>query len=288
MDLKPFVAKGRSFSLKDHDPSFTGKYQSKEEAERKMAKDIKRLSRLQEMLYAQNTRGVLLIFQAMDAAGKDSVVKHVLSGINPAGCQVASFKAPSQEELDHDYMWRCVKALPERGRFGVFIRSYYEEVLVARVHQEILSRQHLPPELKDENIWPRRFKEIRNFEEYLQANGFLVLKFFLNVSRKEQKKRFLERIEDPSKNWKFSFDDINKRKLWKKYMAAYEDMIRTTSSKGCPWYVVPADHKWFTRATVADIIVRRLTELKLDFPKPTVEDISNLQEAKRALGKEGN
>lgn len=283
MDLSPFVIKGRNLILKDHSPSFTGKYQDKVEAGRKMKKDIKRLGRLQEMLYAQNTRGVLLVFQAMDAAGKDSVVKHVMLGINPAGCHVVSFKAPSKEELDHDYLWRCVKALPERGRIGIFIRSYYEEVLAVRVHSEILVGQCLPPCLKKGDIWTRRFREIKNLEEYLQANGFLVLKFFLNVSRDEQKKRFLERIEDPSKNWKFSFDDISKRDLWKKYMRAYEDAIRATSSKECPWYVVPADHKWFTRAVVADIIVKRLEELKLNFPRSTTQDMLKLQEAKRLL-----
>lgn len=288
MNLRLFAVTGSNFRLKDYAPAYTGKYQDRAEAERKMKKDIKLLGRLQEMLYAQSTRGVLLIFQAMDAAGKDSVVKHVMSGINPAGCQVVSFKAPSKEELDHDYLWRCVKVLPERGRIGIFVRSYYEEVLAVRVHPEILSGQYLPVCLKDGNIWDRRFQEIKNFEEYFQANGFLVLKFFLNVSRKEQKKRFIERIEDASKNWKFSFDDINKRKLWKKYMKAYEDAIRATSTKECPWYVVPADRKWFTRAVVADVIVKRLKELNLDFPNPSKKELSKLAESKRLLELKGS
>ena len=283
MDIGEFVVSGRNFKLKDYGPGSTGKYKDRAEAERKMAKDLRRLNKLQEMLYAQNTQGVLLVFQAMDAAGKDSTVKHVMSGINPAGCQVTSFKAPSKEELDHDYLWRCVKALPERGRIGIFIRSYYEEVLAVRVHPGILVSQALPIHLKDGGIWERRFKEIINFEEYLQANGFLVLKFFLNVSRNEQKKRFIERIEDHSKNWKFSFDDINKRKLWKKYMKAYEDAIGATSSKECPWYIIPADHKWFTRAIVADIIVKRLKELKLEFPHLTAKERSKLKEARMLL-----
>lgn len=288
MDISKFTAGNSGFKLKDFDPGFTGKYRDRAEAERETEKDVKRLACLQEMLYAQNTQSVLLIFQAMDAAGKDSVVKHVMSGINPAGCHVVSFKAPSKEELGHDYLWRCVKALPERGRIGIFIRSYYEEVLVVRVHPEILAGQHFPVRFKDDDIWERRFQEINNFEEYLRANGSLVLKFFLNVSQDEQKKRFLERIGDPSKNWKFSFDDINKRKLWGKYMRAYEDAIQATSTKGCPWYVIPADHKWFTRAVVADIIVKRLKELKLSFPTSTVEEMSKLQEAKRLLESEGS
>lgn len=286
MDISEFAVNSSNFKLKDFDPGFAGKRRDRVTAERKMEKDVKRLAHFQEMLYAQNTQGVLIIFQAMDAAGKDSVVKHVMSGINPAGCQVGSFKAPSKEELGHDYLWRCVKALPERGRIGIFIRSYYEEVLAVRVHPEILAGQHLPVRLKDGDIWKRRFREIKNFEKYLQANGFLVLKFFLNVSREEQKKRFLERIENPTKNWKFSFDDINKRKLWKKYMRAYEDAIQVTNTKDCPWYVVPADHKWFTRAVVADIIVKRLEELKLDFPPLAAEERSKLKEARRLLKSE--
>lgn len=282
-----FTMTGSDFRLKNHDPAFAGKYGDKEEAQQKMAKDLKRLSQLQEMLYAQSAWGVLLIFQAMDAAGKDSTVKHVMSGVNPAGCNVVSFKAPSREELGHDYLWRCVKVLPERGRVGIFVRSYYEEVLAVRVHAEILANQRLSSDLKDHDIWSRRFREIRNFEEYLRYNGFLVLKFFLNLSKQEQKKRFLERINNPSKNWKFSFDDINKRKLWKKYIQAYEDAIGSTSTKKCPWYIIPADRKWFTRALVADIIVKRLEELKLDFPHSTDKERLELKKAKRLLEKEG-
>jgi PPK2 family polyphosphate:nucleotide phosphotransferase len=226
---------------------------------------------------------VLLIFQAMDAAGKDGAIKHVMSGINPQGCQVYSFKAPSSEDLDHDYLWRCVKCLPERGRIGIFNRSYYEEVLVVRVHPELLGKQHLPEELVSKRIWEERFRDIRGLERYLARNGALVLKFFLNVSKKEQKRRFLERIEDPNKNWKFSGSDAQERGYWNDYMEAYEDLIRNTATKESPWYVVPADNKWFTRVVVAAAVVDRLSQLDLAYPIVDEDKKRALAAARRAL-----
>jgi PPK2 family polyphosphate:nucleotide phosphotransferase len=238
---------------------------------------------LQDMLYAQDGWGVLLIFQAMDAAGKDGAIKHVMSGVNPQGCQVASFKAPSSEDLDHDYLWRCQKHLPERGRIGIFNRSYYEETLVVRVHPEILDRQKLPPRLIDKNIWERRFKDIRAFERYLGNNGIAVRKFFLHVSRGEQKKRFLERIENPSKNWKFSTADAEERGFWKDYMSAYEETIRETATKDAPWYVVPADNKWFTRVIVAAAVIDALASLDLHYPQVSSAKKEELAAARSAL-----
>jgi PPK2 family polyphosphate:nucleotide phosphotransferase len=226
---------------------------------------------------------VLLVFQAMDAAGKDGTIKHVMSGINPQGCEVFSFKAPSDEELDHDYLWRSMKSLPQRGRIGIFNRSYYEEVLVVRLHDELLARQKLPPELVTKDIWKKRYKDIRNFEKYLTRNGIVIRKFFLHVSKKEQKKRFLERLEDPEKNWKFSVSDIKERAFWSDYMTAYEDAIRQTASKDAPWYVVPADNKWFTRVVVAAAVVDTLGSLGLSYPKVDKERRKGLVEAKRAL-----
>ena len=219
------------------------------------------------MLYAQDNWAVLLIFQAMDAAGKDGAIKHVMSGVNPQGCQVFSFKAPSSEDLDHDYLWRCIKCLPERGRIGIFNRSYYEETLVVRVHPEFLEQQKLPPELITKDIWKERFQDIRSFERYLTRNGVVIRKFFLHVSKKEQKKRFLERIEEPEKNWKFSANDAKEREYWDDYMEAYEDMIRNTATKEAPWYVVPADNKWFTRVVVAAAVIDALASLNLKYPK---------------------
>ena len=258
------VTDGRRFRLKDIDPRDTGplKAEDKPRAVDALQLGIEAMAALQDMLYAQDRWAVLLVFQAMDAAGKDGVIKHVMSGVNPQGCQVASFKAPSTEELDHDYLWRCQKHLPERGRIGIFNRSYYEEVLVVRVHPEILARQKLPPRLVDAKIWKRRYEDIAAFERYLGRNGTIVRKFFLHVSRKEQKRRFLERLDTPAKNWKFSAADAKERAFWKDYMTAYEEMIRRTSTEEAPWYVVPADNKWFTRIVVAAAIVDALASLE--------------------------
>ena len=228
---------------------------------------VEALAELQDKLYAQDRWAVLLIFQAMDAAGKDGAIKHVMSGVNPQGCQVYSFKAPSAEDLDHDYLWRCMKCLPERGRIGIFNRSYYEETLVVRVHPEFLEKQKLPPELVTKDIWKERFEDIRSFERYLTRNGVVIRKFFLHVSKKEQKKRFLERLENPEKNWKFSANDVKERGFWDDYMEAYEDMIRNTATKEAPWYVVPADNKWFTRVVVAAAVIDALDSLDLQYPK---------------------
>ena len=244
------------------------------------------LAELQDKLYAQDRWAVLLIFQAMDAAGKDGAIKHVMSGINPQGCQVFSFKAPTTEELDHDFMWRCIKCLPERGRIGIFNRSYYEETLVVRVHEKILQSQKLPEKLITKNIWDERFQDIRNFEKYLTRNGVIIRKFFLHVSKEEQKKRFLERIDNPEKNWKFSTTDAKEREYWDDYMEAYEDMIRNTSTKDSPWYVVPADNKWFTRLAVAAAVVDTLASLDLKYPEVGEEKFKELAEAKSLLDKE--
>ncbi len=265
---KPFrVDDGRKFRLKDVDPGDTGGLHAKDEAREWLRQGVRRLAELQEKLYAQDSWGVLLIFQAMDAAGKDGAIKHVMSGVNPQGTQVYSFKAPSAEELDHDYMWRCFKGLPERGRIGIFNRSYYEEVLVVRVHPEFLAGQKLPPARLTKGIWQDRFQDINHFEEYLDHNGIVVRKFFLHVSSQEQKKRFLSRLEEPEKNWKFSAQDAREREHWDAYMDAYEDMIRSTATAHAPWYVVPADNKWFTRLTVAAAVIDTLEDLDLRFPK---------------------
>jgi PPK2 family polyphosphate:nucleotide phosphotransferase len=287
MNHEPFIVPpGRKIRLKDYDPGYTANYETKEEALVKLQEDVRRLADYQDVLYAQNTRALLIIFQAMDAAGKDGVIKHVMSGVNPQGCQVFSFKSPSAEELDHDYLWRTQKALPERGRIGIFNRSYYEEVLVVRVHPETLNQQQLPPEAKDENIWQRRFEEINNFERYLVDNGISVLKFYLNVSRDEQKNRFLKRIMTAEKNWKFSLNDVKERGFWYQYMEAYEDMFNHTSTEHAPWYIIPADHKWFTRAAVADVIISKLESLKLSYPVVGKEHQQNLLKAKDILDNE--
>lgn len=276
------------FRLKDIDPADTcGMSLEKGEAKQMLADSVKRLAKLQEKLYAQDRWAVLVIFQAMDAAGKDSVIEHVMSGVNPQGCQVFSFKAPSSLELDHDWMWRTTLCLPERGRIGVFNRSYYEEVLVVRAHPEILARQKLPPKLVTKDIWDERFKDIRGFERYLARNGTLVLKFFLHVSKDEQRKRFLDRIDDPAKNWKFSMGDVAERKLWDTYMSAYEDMVRSTSRDHASWHVVPADHKWFTRLVVASAMVDALEGLDLNFPKVSGAAQKELKAARTALLREG-
>jgi PPK2 family polyphosphate:nucleotide phosphotransferase len=256
------------------------------DAETLLRKGIETLAELQDKLYAQDRWAVLLIFQAMDAAGKDGAIKHVMSGINPQGCQVYSFKTPSTEELDHDFLWRSVQRVPERGRIGIFNRSYYEEVLVVRVHPEILASQRIPQELASKDIWHDRFQDIASYERYLSRNGVVVRKFFLNVSRKEQKKRFLERLEHPEKNWKFSAADIKERECWDDYMSAYEDMIRHTSTKEAPWYVIPADQKWFTRAVVAAAIIDTLDDLKLAYPSVDPAKKEDLKSARLQLEKQ--
>jgi PPK2 family polyphosphate:nucleotide phosphotransferase len=280
------ITDGASFRLKDIDPDDTGPFKEKSEVKGLLQKGVDRLAELQELLYAQDRYALLLVFQAMDAAGKDGTIKHVMSGVNPQGCQVSSFKAPSNEELDHDFLWRSSKALPERGRIGIFNRSYYEEVLVVRVHEELLAKQKLPESCVGKDVWDDRFKDIRNFESYLSRNGVVVVKFFLNVSKKEQKKRFLERLDLPEKNWKFSSADAKERGHWKEYMNAYEDLIRNTATKRAPWYVVPADNKWFTRLVVAAAVIETLEGLDLHFPKVGEEQKQQLEEARRLLESE--
>jgi PPK2 family polyphosphate:nucleotide phosphotransferase len=282
---KPFRVTDDGFRLKDIDPGNTLDFTSEDKprAKEALAMGVDLLAELQNMLYAQDCWAVLLIFQAMDAAGKDGAIKHVMSGVNPQGCQVFSFKAPTSEDLDHDYLWRCMKCLPERGRIGIFNRSYYEETLVVRVHRDFLEKQKLPPELMTKDIWKERFQDIRSFERYLTRNGVAIRKFFLHVSNKEQKKRFLERIEEPEKNWKFSANDAKERGHWDDYMEAYEDMIRNTATKEAPWYVVPADNKWFTRAVVAAAVIDVLSSLDLDYPKVSEGKLKELAAAKRAL-----
>jgi PPK2 family polyphosphate:nucleotide phosphotransferase len=286
MDQNHFLVKpGTKIKLKDFDPSYTGRFNSREEAAAKLEKDVARLRKYQDILYAQNTYALLIVFQAMDAAGKDSAIKHVMAGVNPQGTQVVSFKAPSAEDLDHDYLWRCNKALPERGRIGIFNRSYYEEVLIVRVHPEILDAQQLPLECL-KGIWKARFEQINNFERYLVQNGIHVLKFYLNLSKEEQKRRFLARIETPEKNWKFSLTDAKERAHWDAYMKVYQDAFRSTSTKWAPWYVIPADHKWFTHAAVADLIIAKLKSLKLAYPTISEEHQRELLMAKEALENE--
>lgn len=279
------ITDGRRFRLRDQDPEDTGPFErrEKEEASELHATCVEALAELQERLYAEDRWSALFIFQAMDAAGKDSAIKHVMSGVNPQGCQVASFKAPSPEELDHDFLWRCQKQLPERGRLGIFNRSYYEEVLVVRVHPEYLGAQRLPPTPSGDDLWEARFDQIRAFERHLHQNGTRVAKFFLNVSRKEQKKRFLERIDRPEKNWKFSSGDVQERGHWKEYMAAYEAMIRSTATPEAPWYVVPADHKWFTRAVVAAAVVSTLGAIDPRFPTLSSAKKADLAASKKLL-----
>lgn len=278
------VKPGKTIALaKDFSPSYTNGFADKAQAKKLLAQDIQEMAILQDVLYAQNIYAVLIILQALDAAGKDSTIKHVMSGVNPQGCQVFSFKAPSAEELDHDYLWRSMKCLPERGRIGIFNRSYYEEVLVARVHPEILARQQLPPYPKPKKIWPERFNQINRFEKYLTENGIVVLKFFLNVSKTEQKKRFMERLDDPEKNWKFSMQDVVERRFWNDYQQAYEDVFNHTSTDWAPWYIIPADHKWFTRMVVSHIICTELRSLNLHYPKLTHEQQEQLQVAKQML-----
>jgi len=286
--VHPFrITKGENFRLKDFDPGYTGGMTlDKAQGTELVQLGTKWLADEQDMLYAQDRWSLLLIFQAMDAAGKDSTIKHVMSGVNPQGCQVFSFKQPSAEDLDHDFMWRYVTRLPERGRIGIFNRSYYEEVLVVRVHQEVLQRQKLPPKLVGEEIWDERLADIARFEDYLSRQGTKILKFFLNVSRKEQKKRFVERLDDAEKNWKFSPSDVMERKFWDDYMEAFEQTIRATASKHAPWFVVPADNKWFTRLVVEAAIVDAVANLGLAYPKLDAAKQKELVAARTALAHE--
>ena len=286
--VHPFrITKGKGFRLKDFDPGETcGLKLDKGEAAELLQRGITWLAEEQDMLYAQNRWSLLLVFQALDAAGKDGTIKHVMSGVNPQGCQVFSFKQPSSEELDHDFMWRCVRNLPERGRIGIFNRSYYEEVLVARVHPEILERQKLPPVVVGKEIWDERLADIAHFEAYAARQGIKVLKFFLHVSRNEQKKRFLERLDEPEKNWKFSASDVQERKFWSDYMHAFEEAIRATASKHAPWFVVPPDNKWFTRLVVAAAVVDAMENLNLAYPKVDAAKRKQLAAARVALSRE--
>ena len=288
MDTTKFlVPEGAAVNLKDHPTDDTGEYRDKDAAKDDLEKNIKRLAKLQDVLYAENVHSLLIIFQAMDAAGKDSAIKHVMSGVNPQGCQVTSFKAPSAEEIDHDYLWRCQKALPERGRIGIFNRSHYEEVLVVRVHPAILQGQKLPDEIKnDKDIWKKRYAQIRNWEDDLAENGTHVLKFFLNVSLDVQKKRFLDRIDQPEKNWKFSAGDAKERAFWQDYMQAYSDAMSATSTNASPWYIIPADKKWFTGLAISEVIVAKLKSLDMKYPTVTDEHKADLLEAKKLLESE--
>src|SRR5260370_1342393 len=281
--MRFLIDRGQYFRLRVFHPAATAHIHSKEQAQKLLQQSIVEMSELQDKLYAQDRWAVLLMFQAMDAAGKDGAIKHVMSGVNPQGCQVYSFKAPSSEELNHDYLWRTSKCLPERGHIGIFNRSYYEETLVVRVHPEILKNERIPESLIGKNLWEQRFEDIRSFERYLSRNGVVVRKFFLNVSKKEQRRRFLERLETPEKNWKFSAADVKERECWDDYMTAYEEMIAATSTKHAPWYVVPADNKWYTRLVVVAAIVDTLQELKLAYPKVDPEKRKQLAAAKREL-----
>jgi len=277
------VPEGKKFRLKDHDPADTNGMESKKEAKARLEKGVERLRELQEMLYAQDCWALLLIFQAMDAAGKDSTIEHVMSGVNPQGCEVYSFKAPSAEELDHDFLWRTSRRTPERGRIGIFNRSYYEEVLVVQVHEAILRGQHLPQSLVTKQIWKERYEDINAFERYLTRNGVVVRKFFLNVSKEEQRQRFLARLDQPEKNWKFSVADAKERGHWDEYMEAYEQAIGATSTEASPWFVIPADKKWFTRMAVAEIMVDTMEGLDLKFPEISEEKRNELQAVRKML-----
>ncbi len=284
--IEPFrVENGRKFRLKDINPDEAGPKALERQADALLAEGIARLRELQSRLYAQNEWAVLLIFQAMDAAGKDGTIKHVMSGINPAGVDVVSFKQPSAGELDHDFLWRCLKAMPERGRIGIFNRSYYEETLVVRVHPEFLGAQHLPKAVSGKKIWQHRFEDINAVEKYLSRNGVVIRKFFLHVSKEEQRKRFLERLDHPDKNWKFSAADLKERDRWNDYMGYYEEMVRETASQNAPWFVVPANHKWFTRLVVANAIIDALDQLDLQFPKIDEAKRAELQKLRRGLAR---
>ncbi|MBE2223494.1 MAG: polyphosphate kinase 2 family protein [Anaerolineae bacterium] len=287
MDHSKLIAPpGKKIKLADSDPAYTGDFKKKKNAEEKLEEDIQQLQELQEKFYAQDEYALLIVLQAPDAAGKDGTIEHVMSGVNPQGCQVFSFKKPSDEELDHDFLWRCMTRLPERGRIGIFNRSYYEEVLIARVHPAILEAQKLPADCKGPDVWQNRFEDINNFEKYLVRNGIIVLKFFLNLSKEEQKERFLARLDTPEKNWKFSTADIKERAYWDDYQAAFEDCFNHTSTDWAPWHIIPADHKWFSRTAIADIIVNKLKSLNLAYPTVDDEQKARLEEAREALVKE--
>ena len=279
-------AGGKGFSLDDYKTDDTSGVADKKEAAKLLRHRIKALAEIQDVLYAHDRFGILLIFQAMDAAGKDGTIKDVMSGINPQGCEVYSFKSPSAEELDHDFMWRSMRRMPERGRIGIFNRSYYEDVLVVRVHPELLNGCKLPADCM-EDIWKNRFEDINNIEQYLVRNGILPIKFFLNVSREEQLNRFLKRCDDPTKNWKLSSSDARERKLWEKYMEVYEDMLRNTSTKAAPWYVIPADNKWYTRVAVCEVIFQRLSKLDLHYPKLSTQQLDDLRIVREQLTTDG-
>ena len=286
-DKKIFVKEGTRVNLQDYDTSYSGDFKEKKDAKVKLQNDIEKLSELQYKLYASNKYSLLLIFQALDAAGKDGTIKHVMSGVNPQGCEVTSFKEPSHEELEHDFLWRCYKRVPRKGEIGIFNRSYYEEVLVTRVHPELIIKQNLPGindvKVIDDNFWQSRFKQINRFEKHLSENGVVILKFFLHVSKKKQKERFLERIDDEKKNWKFSMNDIHERKYWKDYQKAYEEAISNTSTGYAPWFIIPADHKWFMRTAVGDIVVSTLESLDLKMPELDDEGKAELKKAKEML-----
>jgi PPK2 family polyphosphate:nucleotide phosphotransferase len=287
IDHAPFTVKpGKKFRLKDHDTAYTADIRNKKEAREALFEDVTELAEAQELLWASGQKSVLIIFQAMDAAGKDGTIKHVMSGINPQGCDVYSFKAPCEDEKKHHFLWRPMKVLPAAGRIAIFNRSYYEEVLVVRVHPEFLRGQVLHRQPRGKNlmpVWKARYRQINEFERYMSANGTCIIKFFLNVSREEQKQRFLQRLDDDKKHWKFSAADVREREYWDDYQQAYEDMLKATSTEHAPWYVIPADKKWFARALVADIITSRIKELKLKFPKVSKEQLEALQEAKAQL-----
>jgi PPK2 family polyphosphate:nucleotide phosphotransferase len=280
------IEDGAQFRLKDFDPADRGPIRSRQNAAAALQQGVERLTDLQDKLYAQDQWAVLLIFQGMDAAGKDSTIKHVMTGVNPQACQVYSFKQPSEEELNHDYLWRTSQRMPERRRIGIFNRSYYEEVLVVRVHSELLEREKIPSSLLGKKIWEQRFEDIRGYERYLSRNGIVVRKFFLNISKEEQKQRFLKRLDEPEKNWKFSAADIHERQYWDDYMKAYEDMVRNTATGEAPWYIVPADHKWYARVVVAAAVAETLEGLNLSYPKTTAEKQKELDEARRMLEKD--
>ena len=277
------IENGKHFKLKDFDPGDTGHWSSEEHATEALVEGIQRTAELQDRLYAQDQWALLLIFQAMDAAGKDGAIKHVMSGVNPEGCQVYSFKTPSETELQHDFLWRTTRDLPERGHIGIFNRSYYEEVLVVRVHPEILKSQKLPASLVGKNLWEERFEDIRGFERHMARSGTVIRKFFLHLSRREQKKRFLKRLDEPEKNWKFSAADIHERKYWDDYQDAYEEMIRQTATKHAPWYVVPADNKWFSRLVISTVIVHALDSLNLEYPTVDATTRKELDAARKVL-----
>ena len=288
MNIEKFVVpEGKKLNLKNHPTDDTGDYKDKKVAAEDLRKNVERLTELQDVLYAQNNHALLIIFQAMDAAGKDGTIKAVMSGLNPQGCEVSSFKQPSSEEIDHDYLWRCMRRVPERGRIGIFNRSYYEDVLIVRVHPEILKLSQMPENLEnDKNIWKKRFEQIRNFETYLAENGVHTLKFFLNVSKEEQKNRFLARIETPEKNWKFSATDAKERAFWDDYMNAYTDAIANTSTEDAPWHIIPADKKWFMRVAVSEIIIKKMESLDLQYPTISEAQRQSLLEAKKILESE--